>query len=63
MKKYLPFVFVLVAFTPPSAPNRLAEKPWLQYKIREDAGFSSQKLQRAHKLADQVQFCQCTNYL
>ena len=53
MKNYLPFVFVLFAFAPPLAPNRLPEKHWLQYKNPEDAGFSSQKLQKAHKLADQ----------
>jgi CubicO group peptidase (beta-lactamase class C family) len=53
MKKYLPFVFVLFAYTPPLAPNRLPEKQWLQYKTPEDAGYSSQKLQKAHKLADQ----------
>lgn len=53
MKKYLPFVFVLFAFTPSLAPNRLPEKQWLQYKTPEDAGFSSQKLQKAHRLADQ----------
>src|SRR3990170_3830795 len=38
MKKYLPFVFVLFAFTPRLALNRLPEKQWLQ---------------KAHKLADQ----------
>jgi CubicO group peptidase (beta-lactamase class C family) len=53
MKKYLPFVFVLFAFASPLAPNRLPEKQWVQYKTPEDAGFSSQKLQKAHKLADQ----------
>lgn len=53
MKKYLPFAFILFAFTSPLVPNRLPEKQWLQYKTPEDAGFSSQKLQKAHKLADQ----------
>ena len=63
MKKYLPFVFVLFAFTPALAPNRLPEKQWLQYKTPEDAGFSSQRLQKAHKLAAPVQFCQRTHYI
>jgi CubicO group peptidase (beta-lactamase class C family) len=53
MKKYLLFVLVLFAFTPPLALNRLPEKQWLQYKTPEDAGFSSQKLQKARRLADQ----------
>jgi CubicO group peptidase (beta-lactamase class C family) len=53
MKKYLPFVFVLFAFTPPLTPNRFAERQWLQYKTPEDAGFSSKKLQKAHELADE----------
>lgn len=46
-------MFVLFAFTHPLAPIRLPEKQWLQYKTPEDAGFSSQKLQKARKLANQ----------
>lgn len=53
MKKHLPFVLVLFVFTAPLALNRLPEKQWLQYKTPEDAGFSSQRLQKAHKLADE----------
>lgn len=53
MKKYIPFVIVLFAFTPPLTPDRLPEKQWLQYKTPEDAGFSSQKLQKARKRADE----------
>ncbi|PZR07611.1 MAG: hypothetical protein DI539_23480 [Flavobacterium psychrophilum] len=52
MKNYFPFVFVLFAFTASELPSGLPEKQWLQYKVPEDAGFSSQKLQKAHRLAD-----------
>lgn len=53
MKNYLLFAFLLLAFTPPVAQKRLPGKQWLQYKTPEEAGFSSQKLLEARKLADQ----------
>ena len=51
MKKYLPFVLVFFAFAPKTDPARLPATHWLQYKTPEDAGFSTQKLQKAHELA------------
>lgn len=53
MNRYLPGALVLLSFTLSIAQNRLPEKQWLQYKTPEDAGFSSQKLEKARKLADQ----------
>ncbi|MGC3947568.1 MAG: serine hydrolase [Chryseolinea sp.] len=53
MKKHLPIAFLLLAFTSAPAPSYLPGKQWLQYATPEDAGFSSQKLQKAHQLADQ----------
>jgi CubicO group peptidase (beta-lactamase class C family) len=50
MKKYLPFLLILFAFAPKTNPDRLPATHWLQYKTPEDAGFSSQKLQKAHEL-------------
>src|SRR5690349_8902900 len=44
MKRYLPIIFVLLAFTSRSPHNWLPVKQWLQYRTPEDAGFSSQKL-------------------
>jgi len=51
MKKYLPFVLVLFAFAPTTGSDPLPENHWLQYTTPEDAGFSTQKLQKAHDLA------------
>ena len=51
VKKYLPFVVVFFAFAPKTDPTRLLATHWLQYKTPEDAGFSTQKLQKAHELA------------
>lgn len=51
MKKYLPFVLVFFAFAPKEGSDRLPATHWLQYKTPEDAGFSTQKLQKACELA------------
>ncbi len=55
MKKYLPFVLVLFAFTPTTGSDPLPSTHWLQYKTPEDAGFATPKLQRAHDLAKRYQ--------
>src|SRR5688572_16413174 len=51
MKKYLAFFLILFAFAPNTNPDRIPATHWLQYQTPEDAGFSTQKLQKARDLA------------
>jgi CubicO group peptidase (beta-lactamase class C family) len=53
MKKYLPLILILLAFVPIPNSDRLPAAHWYQYMTPEDAGFSSQKLQKARELAKQ----------
>src|SRR6516164_7269805 len=53
MKKYLPFALVLFTFTPKKdSDQQLPAAHWLQYETPEHAGFSTEKLQKAHDLAN-----------
>ena len=52
LRKLLPCVVLAFAFTCPLMPDHFPGTHWLQYKTPEDAGFSSQKLEKARKLAE-----------
>jgi CubicO group peptidase (beta-lactamase class C family) len=51
MKTHLAFILVVFALAPRTALAQLSAPHWLQYKTPEDAGFLTQKLQKAHDLA------------
>ena len=51
MKRHLLFLFLLFAFAPKTGLAQLPATHWLQYKTPEDAGISSQKLQKARDRA------------